>query len=120
MAVVKIFKKPLVKNFTNGKLTASFSENERSNAGLHRLRRVSLTGYNMRLFRTILASVLWVWLSVAGLAAEHGEVAAAAHEHAEHAESHGLPPAAPVFQVGPIQFTSSMVVTWTRAGGAWR
>ena len=24
----------------------------------------------------------------------------------------GLPPAAPVFQVGPIQFTSSMLVTW--------
>ena len=66
----------------------------------------------MRLFRTILASVLWVWLSVAGFAAEPGEVAAAAHEGGEH---HGLPPAAPLFEVGPIQFTSSMVVTWVVA-----
>ncbi len=68
----------------------------------------------MRLFRTILASVLWVWLSVAGLAAESGEVAAAAHEGGEH---HGLPPGAPVFEVGPLQFTSSMVITWTVALG---
>ncbi|HWN97043.1 MAG TPA: F0F1 ATP synthase subunit A [Methylomirabilota bacterium] len=27
----------------------------------------------------------------------------------------GLPPAAPVFQIGPIQFTNSMVVTWVVA-----
>lgn len=71
----------------------------------------------MRLFRTIFASVLWVWLSVAGFAAEHAELAAAAHEGAEHAEHHGLPPAAPVFQVGPVQFTSSMVITWVVALG---
>lgn len=71
----------------------------------------------MRLFRTIFASVLWVWLSVAGFAAEHAELAAAAHEGAEHAEHHGLPPSAPVFQVGPVQFTSSMVVTWVVALG---
>ena len=66
----------------------------------------------MRLFRTIFASVLLVCLSMAGWAAEHGEVAAAAHEAGEHAEHHGLPAAAPVFSVGPLQFTSSMVVTW--------
>ncbi|HTH49042.1 MAG TPA: F0F1 ATP synthase subunit A, partial [Candidatus Limnocylindria bacterium] len=68
----------------------------------------------MRLFRTIFASVLWVWLSVAGLAAEHGEVAGAAHEAGEH---HGLPPAAPVFHVGPLEFTSSTVLTWVVALG---
>jgi F-type H+-transporting ATPase subunit a len=71
----------------------------------------------MRLFRTIFASVLLVCLSMAGWAAEHGEVAAAAHEAGEHAEHHGLPAAAPVFSVGPLQFTSSMVVTWIVALG---
>ena len=71
----------------------------------------------MRLFRTIFASVLWVWLSVAGFAAEHAELAAAAHEAGEHAEAHGLPPAASVFHVGPLQFTSSTVVTWIVALG---
>jgi F-type H+-transporting ATPase subunit a len=32
-------------------------------------------------------------------------------------EHHGLPPAAPVFSVGPLQFTSSMVITWIVALG---
>jgi F-type H+-transporting ATPase subunit a len=41
--------------------------------------------------------------------AEHGEKAAHAAEH------HGLPPAAPVFEIGPLQFTSSMVITWVVA-----
>lgn len=41
--------------------------------------------------------------------------AGAAHADAAHAEHHGLPPAAPVFSVGPLQFTSSMVVTWVVA-----
>ncbi len=41
-------------------------------------------------------------------AAAHGADAA----HAKHAASSGLPPAAPVFSVGPIQFTSSTVITW--------
>ncbi len=40
------------------------------------------------------------------------ESGAGTHGKAEH---HGLPPAAPVFSVGPLQFTSSMVVTWTVA-----
>ena len=31
---------------------------------------------------------------------------------AEAAAPEGLPPAAPVFHVGPLQFTSSMIVTW--------
>ena len=38
--------------------------------------------------------------------------AGAEHAGAAHAEHHGLPPAAPVFSIGPLQFTSSMVITW--------
>jgi F-type H+-transporting ATPase subunit a len=64
----------------------------------------------MRLFRTfILALSLWVWLPLAGLAAE-----AAGHGGEEH---HGLPPAAEQFHLGPIVFTNSMVVTWIVALG---
>lgn len=37
-----------------------------------------------------------------------------AHAAAEH---HGLPAAAPVFNLGPLQFTNSMVVTWIVAIG---
>ena len=37
-----------------------------------------------------------------------------AHAAAAH---HGLPPAAPVFEIGPLQFTSSMVITWIVALG---
>ncbi len=45
-----------------------------------------------------------------------GKEAAGAATHGEaKAEHHGLPSAAPVFQVGPVQFTSSMVVTWAVA-----
>lgn len=72
------------------------------------------SGSHMRLFRTFLALALWALLPFAGFAAEHGAVTAAAHEGTEH---HGLPPAAPVFSVGPIQFTSSMLVTWVVALG---
>lgn len=43
-------------------------------------------------------------------------IARAAEHPAEgavvHTEHHGLTPHAPVFQVGPIQFTNSMLVTW--------
>ena len=37
---------------------------------------------------------------------------ASASGAAAHAEHHGLTPNAPVFQVGPVQFTNSMLVTW--------
>ena len=37
---------------------------------------------------------------------------ASAAEAAAHAGHHGLTPDAPVFQVGPVQFTNSMLVTW--------
>lgn len=47
-------------------------------------------------------------------AASHEATAANAHA-AAHSEHHGLPPAAPVFSLGPLQFTSSMVITWTVA-----
>ena len=46
-------------------------------------------------------------------AADH--VGGTTEEHAKVAEHHGLPPAAPVFTVGPVQFTSSMVITWAVA-----
>ena len=57
------------------------------------------------------------------LAAEASpESVAKAVEHAAkdaHAAGahHGLPPAAPVFEIGPLQFTSSMVITWIVALG---
>ena len=41
--------------------------------------------------------------------------AADGHADAGSGEHHGLPPAAPVFSIGPLQFTSSMVVTWAVA-----
>ncbi len=43
------------------------------------------------------------------LGATFGASGAEAVAHAEH---HGLTPDAPVFQVGPVQFTNSMLVTW--------
>ncbi|MFM2294482.1 MAG: synthase subunit [Verrucomicrobiota bacterium] len=72
----------------------------------------------MRLLKIILLSVLFVTLPAALLQAadEHAvaaEVVAGAEHAVAHAEAHeGLPPAAPVFSVGPIQFTSSTVITW--------
>ena len=52
-----------------------------------------------------------------GVASHEAAAAEAGAEHAAagHSEQHGLPPAAPVFSVGPLQFTSSMVITWTVA-----
>ena len=47
------------------------------------------------------------------MAAHAAEGVAHAGEHAEHAE--GLTPAAPTFHLGPLVFTSSMVITWTVA-----
>ncbi|MBI5775490.1 MAG: F0F1 ATP synthase subunit A [Verrucomicrobia bacterium] len=49
--------------------------------------------------------------AVLSAAPEMVKKAAAAEAH------HGLPPAAPVFSVGPLQFTSSMIVTWMVALG---
>lgn len=82
----------------------------------------------MQLLRIILA-VLAVTLAgatdaaepavpAAGAGVESGAHAAAAVAHDVHgqAEQKGLPPAAPiVFSVGPLQCTSSMVITWTVA-----
>ena len=53
------------------------------------------------------------------LRAPQTESKADAHapKEAHAAEHHGLPPAAPIFEVGPIQFTSSTVVTWIVALG---
>ena len=48
--------------------------------------------------------------------ADPAQAVEAAGAHAtDHAAPEGLPPAAPVFKLGPIQFTSSMVVTWAAA-----
>jgi F-type H+-transporting ATPase subunit a len=52
------------------------------------------------------------WASTEAAPATVGAVAEVAHATAAHAEHHGLPPAAPVFSVGPLQFTSSTVITW--------
>jgi len=43
------------------------------------------------------------------------EVGTATEQAAAHGEHHGLPAAAPVFSIGPLQFTSSMVITWSVA-----
>ena len=67
----------------------------------------------MSLAKSILVGCLLVFAPAAIHAAE-----AAAHgagESAHAAAHHGLPPAAPVFEIGPLQFTSSMVVTWSVA-----
>lgn len=47
-------------------------------------------------------------------AAAAGNAGATSHDE-KAAGHHGLPPAAPVFQVGPVQFTSSMIITWVVA-----
>ena len=50
-------------------------------------------------------------------AAAHQSMEAAGKAHEAGGEHHGLPPAAPVFEIGPLQVTSSMVVTWFVAIG---
>lgn len=70
---------------------------------------------SMHSWRTILALAFLLVAAVVADAAEApvgaGVVeAAAGGDHG--GEHHGLPPAAPVFQVGPLQFTNSMLVTW--------
>ncbi len=66
----------------------------------------------MHFIRVILVLLMVVGSPLPGWSAE-GKVEAAAH--AAHAEHHGLTPEAPVFDVGPLQFTNSMVVTWVVA-----
>ena len=67
--------------------------------------------HTLRIFLT-LALLLGATLGASGAMAV-AEVTTLAHEGAAaHAEHHGLTPNAPVFQVGPIQFTNSMLVTW--------
>ena len=65
--------------------------------------RVLLTSSNgfapMRLIKQFLVTAALLAAPMAGFAAEGGEAA-------------GLPAAAPVFSVGPLQFTSSTVITW--------
>lgn len=68
----------------------------------------------MQLLRIILA----LWIVFAG--ATRSQAAATGVEVAAHdaaaapakAEHHGLPPHAPRFSIGPLQFTNSMVITW--------
>ncbi len=85
------------------------------------LRAVSSEVKNV--FKAILAAALLALLPAvlsaaealpgsAAKAVEHG--AKDAHAAAAH---HGLPAAAPVFNLGPLQFTSSTVITWIVALG---
>ena len=77
----------------------------------------------MFLVRNLLALVLLFSAIRFGVAADkagaHDVVAAAvgAAGHAAGHAHHGLPPAAPVFHIGPLQFTSSTVITWIVALG---
>ena len=78
----------------------------------------------MRSFRVIFALLWSLGLDPAVFAVEsaHAEPAAGVVAHAvghgEEHEEHGLPPAAvPVFNIGPIQVTNSMIVVWAVALG---
>ena len=66
-------------------------------------------------FRSLLIVLFLVVASVSGLGAEaHGDVTEGAHgAEGEVAEHHGLTPnAVPLFKLGPLVITNSMVVTW--------
>ena len=76
----------------------------------------------MALLRTILTALALLASPLVSRSAENEQPDVAhasitsANEHAESASAgkpHGLPPAAPLFKIGPLQFTSSMVVTWS-------
>jgi F-type H+-transporting ATPase subunit a len=81
----------------------------------------------MALLKPILAALaLLIAATVSGHCADPveptdaGALVETAHEsdaHGEHGKAapHGLPPKAPVFHIGPVQFTSSMVITWSVA-----
>ena len=66
----------------------------------------------MQFIRVILVLALLVGSPLLGWSAEGNGAAVA---HAPNAEDHGLTPNAPVFAIGPLQFTNSMVVTWVVA-----
>ncbi len=73
-------------------------------------------------FKAFLAAVLLAFVPLSLLAAEAPPALAKAVEHAAKdahaaAEHHGLPAAAPVFNIGPLQFTSSTIITWIVALG---
>lgn len=73
-------------------------------------------------FKAFLAAVLLAFVPLSLLAAEAPHELAKAGEHAvgeahAAAEHHGLPPKAPVFEIGPLQFTSSTIITWIVALG---
>ncbi len=73
-------------------------------------------------FKAFLAAALLALLSVVLSAAESlpGSVVKAVEHGAKDAHAaahHGLPPDAPVFNLGPLQFTSSTVITWIVALG---
>jgi F-type H+-transporting ATPase subunit a len=107
-------KKPLVKNFTHNRLRASFGNQQVARAAFCR----RLAGFplpNMRCWRSFLTLLFGLSLSLRGLAADR---AAAVHEAVAHAAdavhgggSHGIPPAAVKFKLGPLLVTNSMVVT---------
>ena len=85
----------------------------------------------MRWFTSLFAVVLLGILPQFALAAEtakptnerqalrapHSEAKADAKDAHAAGEHHGLPPAAPVFNLGPLKFTSSTVITWLVALG---
>ncbi len=73
-------------------------------------------------FKAFLAAALLALLPVVLSAAESlpGSVVKAVEHGAKDAHAaahHGLPPDAPVFNLGPLQFTSSTVITWIVALG---
>ena len=73
-------------------------------------------------FKAFLAAALLALLPLVLSAAESlpGSVVKAVEHGAKDAHAaahHGLPPDAPVFNLGPLQFTSSTVITWIVALG---
>jgi F-type H+-transporting ATPase subunit a len=74
----------------------------------------------MRLLKIILICTVLPAMAAVALPAAAGEPAVAAAKAGQAAESagHGLPAAAvPVFKVGPLPVTNSMLVTWIVAAG---
>jgi len=116
-------KKTLVKNFTFGQFHRAFENHVDARRRELFASRNFCAGF-MHSWRSILALVFLLSALVAraaevpagNAAAAAGEAAAASVEKAgEHAEHHGLTPDAPVFSLGPLQFTNSMIVTWAVA-----
>ncbi len=110
-------KKPLVKNFTSRQPARRFRPGERLKC-LRDRRHSSVKN----VLKTFLAAALLALLPAALSAAQAlPEAVAKAVEHgakeAHAAAHHGLSAAAPVFNLGPLQFTSSTVITWIVALG---